>query len=81
MFFFNRWMELTVTSDAVQFAQVVSKLEGEGITYDVKSQDMGARDRRTGNLGANSRYATLFQVYVKKKDLERARYAIRGIRH
>lgn len=77
MFLFNRWVELSVCSDAVRFAQVIAKLEGEGISYETKSQELGAGARRTGNLGVNSRHGTLFQVFVKKRDLERARYAIR----
>lgn len=77
MSLFGRWIELTVCSDAARFAWVISKLEGEGIPYKTKGQDLGAGARRMGNLGINSRHSTLFQVFVKKKDLERAQYAIR----
>lgn len=77
MFLFNRWVELTVCSDAVRFSQIVAKLEEAKIPYEVKDQALGGRDRRSGGLGGSSRYNTLFQVLVKKSDLERARYAIR----
>lgn len=77
MFLFNHWVELTVSSDAVRFSQVISKLEKAGIPYEVKNQGLGARDRHSGNVGGSSRYSTLFQVYVKKKDLEQARHVIR----
>lgn len=79
MFFNNRWVELTVNSDSLKFSQVISKLEDAGIAYEVKSQTIGPQDRRSGNLGGSSRYNTLFQVYVKKKDLEQARCAIRCV--
>ena len=59
------------------FSQAVSKLEAAGIPYKVKDQPIGPKDRRTGSLGGSSRFNTLFQIYVKKEDLDRARHALR----
>ncbi len=58
-------------------SQAVSKLEAAGIPYKVKDQSIGPKDRRTGSLGGSSRFNTLFQISVKKEDLDRARYALR----
>lgn len=31
-----------------------------------------------GTLGENTRYSVLYQIFVKKEDLDKARYVIRG---
>ena len=74
---FNRWVELALFHDTALFSQAVSKLEAAGIPYKVKDQSIGPKDRRTGSLGGSSRFNTLFQIYVKKEVLDRARYALR----
>ena len=56
---------------------LMKKLEAAGIPYKVKDQSIGPKDRRTGSLGGSSRFNTLFQIYVKKEDLDRARHALR----
>ena len=67
---FNRWVELALFHDTALFSQAVSKLEAAGIPYKVKDQSIGPKDRRTGSLGGSSRFNTLFQIYVKKEDLD-----------
>ena len=74
---FNRWVELALFHDTALFSQAVSKLEAAGIPYKVKDQSIGPKDRRTGSLGGSSRFNNLFQIYVKKEDLDRARHALR----
>ena len=69
---FNPWVELALFHDTALFSQAVSKLEAAGIPYKVKDQSIGPKDRRTGSLGGSSRFNTLFQIYVKKEDLEPA---------
>lgn len=75
MSLFTRWVELLITQDSVQFAEVCAKLLNSGIAYKERVQHLGHSNRRSGQIasvGENARYANMYQIYVKKKDLEHA---------
>ena len=75
MSIFVRWAELIITQDSVQFAEVCTKLLNAGIPYKERVQHMGHSNRRTGligSLGENAMYSTMYYLYVKKADLEKA---------
>lgn len=75
---FTRWVELWITQDSVQFAEVCAKLAHSGIAFREKIQHLGHSTRRSGligSIGENARYANMYQIYVKKADLERAQSA------
>lgn len=75
---FTRWAELLITQDSVQFAEVCTKLTNSGIAFREKVQHLGHSTRRSGlmgSVGENARYANMYQIYVKKADLDRAQAA------
>ncbi len=72
---FTCWTELLVTQDSVQYAETCTKLANAGIAYKERIQHIGHGDRRSGlmaSFGENARYANMYQIYVKKKELEDA---------
>ena len=78
---FSPWVELTVTTDGKQHFQSVSALEREGVPFREKTQSMGHNARRFGTLGALGEGAgasVLYYLYVKEKDLDQARHALRS---
>lgn len=77
MALFGNWTELTVTSDARRYGSVLEKLDSAGIAYREKIQQLGHGDRRMGNLGAGGGSGVLYQVFVRKTDLEKALLLLR----
>ena len=79
--FFNR-KELVVCSNQSQYQKYTSLLE-EGIGYRTKVRDlsspslfsMGTRER-TGTTFQKVNYQTLYTIYVRKADYERAVHVI-----
>ena len=79
MSLFARWVELLVTQDSVQYAEACTKLMDAGVAYKERIQHIGHGNRRfglIGSFGENARYSNMYQIYVKKKDLEQAQTAI-----
>ena len=76
MFLFSKWVELIITRDSGCFANVSALLKNAGIAYKDKIQNMGHGNRRHGEIGAigeNANDANLYQIFVKKADLENAK--------
>ena len=80
--FFNQ-KELVVCSNQSQYQKYTSLLEKAGITYRTKARDlsspslfsMGARER-TGTTFQKVNYQTLYTIYVRKANYERAVHVI-----
>ena len=80
--FFNQ-KELVVCSNQSQYQKYTSLLEKEGITYRTKARDlsspslfsMGTRER-AGTAFQKVNYQTLYTIYVRKADYERAVHVI-----
>ena len=80
--FFNQ-KELVVCSNQSQYQKYTSLLEKEGIGYRTKVRDlsspslfsMGTRER-TGTTFQKVNYQTLYTIYVRKADYERAVHVI-----
>ena len=80
--FFNQ-KELVVCSNQSQYQKYTSLLEKEGIGYRTKVRDlsspslfsMGTRER-TGTTFQEVNYQTLYTIYVRKVDYERAIHVI-----
>ena len=75
MAFFTKWVELVITQDPGHFAKVSALLADNCVAYKEKIQNIGHGNRRHGQLGSlgeNSRYSNLYQIFVKKDDLEQA---------
>ncbi len=76
MAFFTKWVELIVTQDSGYFAKVSTLLSDNGIAYRDKIQNIGHENRRYGQLGSlgeNSSCSNLYQIFVKKDELEQAK--------
>lgn len=76
MTLFSRWVELIITQDSLRFAAVTELLKANGIAYKEEIQNIGHGNRQHGQLGAlgeNSNYTNLYQLFVKRCDLERAK--------
>ena len=76
---FTRWVELFITQENEKFVNVSMLLENAGIEYKEKIQNIGHSNRRSGylgSLGENPRYANMYQVFVKKTDVEKAKAVI-----
>lgn len=80
--FFNQ-KELVVCSNQSQYQKYISLLEKAGITYRTKARDlsspslfsMGTRER-AGTAFQKVNYQTLYTIYVRKADYERAVHVI-----
>lgn len=80
--FFNQ-KELVVCSNQPQYQKYTSLLEKAGITYRTKARDlsspslfsMGTRER-AGTAFQKVNYQTLYTIYVRKADYERAVHVI-----
>ena len=80
--FFNQ-KELVVCSNQSQYQKYTSLLEKAGITYRTKARDlsspslfsMGTRER-AGAAFQKVNYQTLYTIYVRKADYERAVHVI-----
>ena len=80
---FNR-KELTVTYDVNEQSRIRTLLAGEGIDYSVKTVNRlsasvfsaGSRSR-TGTYGQNADVMTVYIIYVKRADYEKATYLLK----
>lgn len=80
--FFNQ-KELVVCSNQSQYQKYISLLEKAGIAYRTKARDlsspslfsMGTRER-AGTAFQKVNYQTLYTIYVRKADYERAVHVI-----
>ena len=80
MCFFKKWIEILITQDIEKFVKARSALDNAGIDYKENIQNMGHSTRRSGqigSLGENSCCSNLYQIYVKKADVEGAKAVIR----
>ena len=80
---FNR-EELLITYDLNRLNQARTALAGAGVDYtyrfkDLSSPSFGDARGRRGTLGMNQEARVEYRVYVRKKDLERAREVMRGV--
>ncbi len=76
IFDFWKWCELTITNDEDRYIKIMGALEAAGVQCRVKVQNIGHGNRRTGSLGAlgeNRRYVCIYQIYVQKTHIERAK--------
>lgn len=77
-FFENfRWREAVVTGDETRYLQCATALREAGILYRVKTQGVGHANRRSGDLGAlgeSQAHSYLYQIFVKKAELERSKH-------
>lgn len=79
MALFTKWVELIITQDSGYFARVSALLTDNGIAYRDKIQNIGHGNRRHGQLGSlgeNTSCSNLYQIFVKKADLEQAKKLI-----
>ena len=84
MFLFSKWVELIITQDSVYFAKASTLLTDKGIAYRDKIQYIGHGNRRNGQLGSlgeNPRCSNLYQIFVKKDDLEKAKTILAQYNH
>ena len=80
---FNR-AELLITYDSHRLSQVRSALAAAGVDYtyrfkDLASPAIGDAWGRHRPLGMNQEVRVEYKLYVRKKDLERARAVIQGV--
>jgi len=76
MALFTKWVELIITQDSRYFANVSTLLTDNGIAYREKIQNIGYGNRRHGQLGSlgeNPGCSNLYQIFVKKDDIEQAK--------
>ena len=76
---FTKWVELIITQDSGYFAKVSTLLTDNGIAYRDKIQNIGHGNRRHGQLGSlgeNPGCSNLYQIFVKKDELEIAKKLI-----
>ena len=76
MALFSKWVELIITQDSRYFANVSTLLTDNGIAYREKIQNIGHGNRRHGQLGSlgeNPGCSNLYQIFVKKDDIEQAK--------
>lgn len=79
MALFTKWVELIITQDSGYFAKVSTLLTDNGIAYRDKIQNIGHGNRRHGQLGSlgeNPSCSNLYQIFVKKIDLEKCKLLI-----
>ncbi len=73
---FNR-KEILTTMDAQRFYEITGKLKDANIKYDYKIRNMmGSGQSRVGAIGLNHKFLYQYYLYVHKKDVEIAQYAI-----
>lgn len=75
-----RWHELIITNDHEVYSKAINELIEAKIHYREKIQYMGNGTRRgglVGGLGENQKYIYLYQVFVRKNDIEQAKYCIK----
>jgi len=80
MCLFTKWVELVITQDIEKFTKLRTALDNAGIEYKENIQNMGHSTRRSGqigSLGENSSYTILYQLFVKKTDVERAKAVVK----
>lgn len=73
----SKWKELAISNDRENYITIIGRLREAGIPYREKGQYIGHGTRRGGTisaLGENQRYTYLYQVFVKKNDLEKAKF-------
>lgn len=71
--------EVYVTFDTLEYSNIVQNLKKAKINYSVKSTYMGFGNQpggRISSFGQNAEKQTEYQVYVQRKDYERAAYVI-----
>lgn len=71
------WRELLVTNDRRYFEAVLDALNQHKIAYKEKLQNMGHSTRRGGQIsavGENPGSAVIYQVYVRKSQLEEGKH-------
>ena len=76
MALFTKWVELIITQDSRYFANVSTLLTDNGIAYRDKIQNIGHGNRRHGQLGSlgeNPSCSNLYQIFVKKDDIEQSK--------
>lgn len=76
MALFTKWVELIITQDSRYFANVSTLLTDNGIAYRDKIQNIGHGNRRHGQLGSlgeKNSCSNLYQIFVKKDELEQAK--------
>lgn len=76
MALFTKWVELIITQDSGYFAKVSTMLTDNGVAYRDKIQNIGHGSRRHGQLGSlgeNPSCSNLYQIFVKKDDIEQAK--------
>ena len=79
MALFTKLVELIITQDSGYFAKVSTLLTDKGIAYRDKIQNIGHGNRRHGQLGSlgeNPSCSNLYQIFVKKDDLEKCKLLI-----
>ena len=75
--FWNR-AELLTTTSMWQQAEARAALAAAGIDYSCKTSGLMSQGGRghAGSFGINMDCAYTYAIYVRKKDLERAQYAV-----
>lgn len=80
---FNR-SELIITYDMKQQADIRNILSANNIEYIVKTKNIQSSNwgrqsmrTRTGTFGTNPDFSYEYKIYVKKSDLEQAKYLIK----
>ena len=84
MALFTKWVELIITQDSGYFAKVSTLLTDKGIAHRDKIQNIGHGNRRHGQLGSlgeNPSCSNLYQIFVKKDELEKAKMLIAHCNH
>lgn len=79
MALFTKWREFLITQDSGHFTKVSALLTDNGIAYRDKIQHIGHGNRRYGQLGSlgeNPSCSNLYQIFVKKNELEQAKKLI-----
>ncbi len=84
MTLFTQWVELIITQDSGYFVKVSTALRSAGIAYKEKIQNIGHGNRQHGQIGAigeNTNYSNMYQIFVKKADIEYAKVLITKENH
>ena len=73
--FFNQ-KELVVCLNQSQYQKYISLLEKEGIGYRTKVRDLSSPSERAGTVFQKVNCQTIYTIYVRKADYERAVHVI-----